>query len=62
MFSIQLCTLADNIKDINLKAARTEFCGPEKRISQETMDQYDRDIAAAERSKDKARKKELKLR
>lgn len=54
--------MADGMKNINLRAARREFCGPNRRISQETMDQYDRYIEAANQSNNTARKKELKRR
>ncbi|RYP61155.1 hypothetical protein DL769_007837 [Monosporascus sp. CRB-8-3] len=46
--------------DINLRAARAEFCGPGKRIPNDTMDQLDKDLAAAKDAHDKARKKQLK--
>ncbi|RDL37034.1 Uncharacterized protein BP5553_04467 [Venustampulla echinocandica] len=47
-------------RDINQKAARREFCGPNKRIAEEVMMKFDKDIEEAKRRGDKSLKKQLK--
>lgn len=51
-----------NAQDINLEAARDQFCGPGKRISPAQMDGLDQEIANARSGRNRALKKELKLR
>jgi hypothetical protein len=47
-------------QDINLKAARTEFCGPSKRITQQQMDELDQALENAISNGDSVRKKQIK--
>ena len=47
-------------QDINQKTARREFCGPCKKISPLIMEQLDKDIEDAKKSKNKVLKKQLK--
>lgn len=58
----QTQAIADATQNINLRAAKTAFCGPGKPIAKDVMDRFDNDIALAERANDKQRKKELKRR
>ncbi|UNI13469.1 hypothetical protein JDV02_000212 [Purpureocillium takamizusanense] len=53
-----VCTKAE---EININTARTEFCGPGKIISTETMKQLDDEIDKAKASGDRKRKKRAKL-
>lgn len=54
--------MAYTYQEINEKALRREFCGPNKRIPQELMAKLDRDIENAKRLGNRALKKQLKRR
>lgn len=45
-----------------MKAARKEFCGPEKAIPKEVMAQLDKDIKDAKARENRTLKKQLKQR
>lgn len=47
-------------QEINLKTAKSEFCGPDKIISPETMKQLDEEIESAKSCCDRLRKKSAK--
>ncbi|KFH46600.1 hypothetical protein ACRE_024930 [Hapsidospora chrysogenum ATCC 11550] len=48
--------------EINIKSAKSEFCGEDKRISSQTVVQLEQEIEAAKQSHDRSRKKEAKRR
>lgn len=49
-----------NQQDINEKTARREFCGPNKAIPCQVMEQLDKSIEEAKTNNNKALKKQLK--
>uniref|UniRef100_A0A8H7K460 G domain-containing protein n=2 Tax=Clonostachys TaxID=110564 RepID=A0A8H7K460_BIOOC len=54
-----VCTMSE---DINLNTARTEFCGPGKRLSNDEVSQLEGEVASAKIAGDRPRKKEAKER
>ncbi|KAG9255485.1 uncharacterized protein F5Z01DRAFT_56619 [Emericellopsis atlantica] len=54
-----VCTRSE---DINIEAAKREFCGPGKQIATEVIARLEEEIEDAKRSSDRQRKKELKKR
>ena len=54
--------IAELFQDLNQNAARREFCGPNKRIPQSVMEQFDKDIEHAKKTGDRVLKKELRRR
>ncbi|KAH8812284.1 hypothetical protein F5884DRAFT_784973 [Xylogone sp. PMI_703] len=60
--SLNLAVVCTKSEDINVEAARKQFCGPNKKIQPSVMEQLDKDIKAAKENENKALKKQLKRR
>ncbi|OBT96981.1 hypothetical protein VE01_05489 [Pseudogymnoascus verrucosus] len=58
--SMKVAVVCTKSEDINVKAARQEFCGPNKSIPQGVMTKLDEDIKEAKAQRNKALKKHLK--
>lgn len=57
---LNIAVICTKSEDINLRTARTEFCGPGKVIDAAAMSKLDDEIEAARTAGDRDRKKDLK--
>ncbi|KAH8202846.1 hypothetical protein TruAng_003009 [Truncatella angustata] len=57
---LNLAVVCTKSEDINLKAAKAEFCGPSKPITKDTIEQLDKELEDAKNAGHGARKKEVK--
>ncbi|KAI1870179.1 hypothetical protein JX265_006349 [Neoarthrinium moseri] len=57
---LNIAVVCTKSEEINLKAARTEFCGPNKVISNAIMDSLDKNLEEAKETSDYHRKKDIK--
>ncbi|KAH8688415.1 hypothetical protein BGZ61DRAFT_353751 [Ilyonectria robusta] len=60
--NFKLAVVCTKSEEINQRTARTEFCGPNKRILPETMEKLDKEIETAKAAGDRVAKKTAKRR